>query len=205
MRDSQSALDSIFLSYNKILLKLKQENKTTKNGKEITHKDLRMAINIMLKKHPICRWRSEKINSKKYFILIEGYYWLKYVYFQQEKSQVDADINFFETRIKEYEKILSVKESKKLFNNILEKELEKFFNRKYRTIHRYLKILEDKNNTSFKYENNGQIYISNIGIELLCKKYFKQKYLEILEEYKMELTEQYIKAGYIYDNFFNLN
>jgi len=205
MRDSQSVLDNIFLSYNKILVKLKQENKTTKNGKEITHKDLRMAIDIMLKKHPMCRWRSEKINSKKYFILVEGYYWLRDVYFQKEKSQIDADIDFFETRIKEYEKILFIEKSKELFNDIPENELEKFFKRKYRTIHRYLKILAEKNDISFRYENAGQIYISHKGIELLCKKFFKQKYLEILENYKMELTEQYIKAGYIYDNFFNLN
>lgn len=34
---------------------------------------------------------------------------------------------------------------------------------------------------------------------------FKQKYLEILEKYKMELTEEYISKGYIYDNFFGKN
>lgn len=34
---------------------------------------------------------------------------------------------------------------------------------------------------------------------------FKQKYLELLEKYKMELTEKYIKAGYPYDHFFGRN
>lgn len=33
----------------------------------------------------------------------------------------------------------------------------------------------------------------------------KNKYLELLEGYKMELTEMFIQAGYIYDNFFEKN
>lgn len=49
------------------------------------------------------------------------------------------------------------------------------------------------------------MYVYSKGIELLCKEYFKQKYLEILEDYKMELTEKYIAAGYPYDNFFHKN
>ena len=49
----------------------------------------------MIEKHPTCRWKSEKIKSKKYFILIEKYYWLLDVYFQKEIALIDADINFF--------------------------------------------------------------------------------------------------------------
>lgn len=48
---------------------------------------------------------------------------------------------------------------------------------------------------------NGKYKISKQGIEWLCKNYFKQKYLELLEKYKMELTEKYIEAGYPYDIF----
>ena len=87
---------------------------TTKKGKEITELDLRKAIDVMLEKHPTCRWRIEKIKSRKYFILIEGYYWLLNVYFQKEKSLIDADINFFEDRIKQYEELLKV-EKKNLY------------------------------------------------------------------------------------------
>ena len=54
--DSEQVLDSIFLSYNKILKRFQLLGVTTKYGKEITHKDLRKAIEVMLKKHPICRW-----------------------------------------------------------------------------------------------------------------------------------------------------
>ena len=43
-KDSEQVLDSIFLSYNKILKRLHLLGITTKNGKEITHMDLRYAI-----------------------------------------------------------------------------------------------------------------------------------------------------------------
>ena len=107
-RDSEQVLDSIFLSYNKILKRLHLLGITTKHGKEITHMDLRKAVDVMAKKHPTCRWRSEKIRSRKYFILIEGYEWLKRVYFQKEKSLIDADVDFFKTRIKLYEEFLKL-------------------------------------------------------------------------------------------------
>lgn len=88
-----------------IIEKLNNENVTTKTGNIITHKDLRQAVEVMLKKHYKCRWRSEKVKNKKYLILIEGYYWIKYVYFLKEKSMYDADIKFFKDRIKQYEEI----------------------------------------------------------------------------------------------------
>ena len=106
--DSEQVLDSIFLSYNKILKRFQLLGVTTKYGKEITHKDLRKAIEVMLKKHPTCRWRSEKVKSRKYFILAEGYVWLTQVYFQKEKSLIDADVDFFEDRIRQYEELLKV-------------------------------------------------------------------------------------------------
>ena len=70
MRDSEIELDNIFLSYNKILTRLNTKGYKTKNGKDITHKDLRYAIDFMIKKHPTCRWRSDKVRNRKYFILI---------------------------------------------------------------------------------------------------------------------------------------
>ena len=99
MQDSETELDKIFLSYNKILKRLNNQGYKTKSGKEIKHKDLCYAIDFMIKKHPYCRWRSEKINSKRYYILIEGYYWLIKVFFQNEKKLIDADINFFEIEL----------------------------------------------------------------------------------------------------------
>lgn len=203
MRSSDEFIDNIYLTYDKILLRLNLLGIKTKNGKEITHADLRQAVLIMLKKHPTCRWRSTKIKSKHYFILYEGFLWLMYVYFQNEKSQIDADIYFFETRIKEYEKVLKLN-SKNLFNeDIAIDDLEEYFNRAKPTIKKAVYKLLKINNC--RYVKNRKYIIKKEGIEWLCKNFFKQKYLELLEEYKMDLTEKYIEAGYLYDYFFELN
>lgn len=37
---------------------------------------------------------------------------------------------------------------------------------------------------------------------MVSKNVLKKKYLELLEKYKMKLTELYIENGYIYDEFF---
>ena len=205
MLDSETELDKIFLSYNKILFRLNKRGCKTKNGKEITHKDLRYAIDLMIKKHPSCRWQSNKNRSRKFYILDEGYWWLVNVFFQNEKSLIDADIEFFKKRIGLYEELLNL-ESKELFiNDIPYLQLEKFFNRKLYTIKRAIRTLENKYNLTLRFKKNNRMFVYSIGIELLCKECFKQKYLEILENYKMELTEKYIAAGYPYDNFFHKN
>ena len=202
-RDSEQVLDSIFLSYNKILKRLHSLGITTKHGKEITHMDLRKAVDVMLKKHPTCRWRSEKIRSRKYFVLIEGYEWLKRVYFQKEKSLIDADVDFFETRIKLYEDFLKVEHNENWWNEYMDvKQLCKYFNRKDITVRKAIKKMCDSGFEEYKVLVNGKVMISSKGVEWICKNVFKQKYLKLLEKYKMELTEKYIEAGYPYDNFF---
>ena len=204
--NSEQALDSVFLSYDKILKKLHQLGLTTKQGKEITELDLRKAIDVMLEKHPTCRWRSEKIRSRKYFILIEGYYWLLNVYFQKEKALIDADINFFEDRIKLYEELLKVEKNKNWWNEDMDiKQLCKYFDRKEITIRKAIKKMCDSGFEQYKFLINGKVVIPSKGVEWLCKNVFKKKYLELLEEYKMELTEKYIEAGYPYDHFFGKN
>ena len=205
-RDSEQVLDSIFLSYNKILKRLHSLGITTKHGKEITHMDLRKAIDVMLKKHPTCRWRSEKIKSRKYFILVEGYEWLKRVYFQKEKSLTDADVDFFETRIKLYEEFLKVERKENWWNEDMDiKQLCKYFDRKDITIRKAIKKMSDSGLGKYKLLINNKVVILKEGVEWICKNVFKQKYLELLEKYKMELTELYIKAGYLYDHFFERN
>ena len=202
---SDNSLDDVFLSYKKILLRLKMLNVKTKNGNEITHKDLRKDITIMNKKHPNCRWKSQKLKSKRYFILMEGFYWLIYVYFQKEKKQIDADIDFFELRIKQYEEILHLV-SKPLFEKDIKKsELNNYFDRGNTTIKKAIIKMNKATDKKFNKIIDDEKFISKEGIEWLCKNCFKQKYLEILEQYKMELTELYIEKGYIYDNFFNKN
>ena len=205
MRDSQTEMDKIFVSYSKILERFKILGVKTKNNKEITHKDLRQAIDIMLKKHPTCRWRSNRVRSRKFYILDEGYWWLVNVYFQNENDLIDADINFFKKRIKMYEDFLKLKPKELFINDIPYSELEIFFGRKIDTVRKAIKKLEKKYSIKLRYRKNNIVYVYSKGIELLCKVCFKQKYLEILENYKMELTEKYIEAGFPYDNFYHRN
>lgn len=204
--DSEQVLDSIFLSYNKILKRFQLLGVTTKYGKEITHKDLRKAIEVMLKKHPTCRWSSEKVKSRKYFILAEGYAWLNQVYFQNEKSLTDADVDFFKDRIGQYEELLKVEHYENWWNEDMEiKQLCNYFNRKENTVRKAIKKMCDNGFEKYKFLVDGKVVISSKGVKWICKNVFKQKYLELLEKYKMELTEKYIKAGYPYDHFFGRN
>lgn len=205
-RSSEQALDSIFLSYNKILKRFQSLGVTTKYGKEITHEDLRKAIEVMLKKHPTCRWRSEKVKSRKYFILDEGYAWLLQVYFNKEKSLIDADVDFFEDRIIQYEELLGLEHDENWWNEDMDiKQLCKYFNREEITIRKAINKMCDSGLSEYKSYIDGKVVISCKGVEWICKNVFKQKYLELLEKKKMELTEKYIKAGYIYDHFFHRN
>ncbi|MCI9001195.1 MAG: hypothetical protein HFJ26_10095 [Clostridia bacterium] len=201
--DSEQFFDSIFLSYNKILERLHILEITTKNGKEISELDLRRAVDIMIKKHPTCRWRSEKIKSRKYFVLVEGYYWLTQVYFQKEKPLIDADIDFFKLRIKQYEELLKIEYNKNWWNEDMDiKQLCEHFNRKDITVRKAIKKMCDSELEEYKFLVDNKVVISKEGVKWICKNVFKQKYLEILEKYKMELTELYIEEGYPYDNFF---
>lgn len=201
---NESKLDEVFLSYDKILYRLNIQKIKTKTGKDIKHKDLRYAIQVMQHKHKNCRWKSEKIRSRNFYILIEGYYWLISVYFNNKKKLIDADIEFFEDLIKQYEELLKL-ESKNLFEKDMKiQELVNYFNKKYETIEKAIwKMI--KIHSNYRYVVNNKFVITKEGVEWLCKNCFKQKYLELLESYKMDLTEKFIKAGYIYDDFFNKN
>ena len=153
----------------------------------------------MQRKHKNCRWKSEKIRSRNFYILIEGYYWLINVYFNSNMKLIEADIKFFKELIKQYEEVLKL-ESKNLFDKDIEmQELVKFFNKKYETIEKAIwKMI--KVHSNYRYVVNNEYVITKEGVEWLCKNCFKQKYLEVLESYKMNL-----RAGYIYDNFFHKN
>lgn len=138
--------------------------------------------------------------------MIEGYYWLLNVYFQKEKSLIDADINFFEDRIKQYEELLKVENNQNWWNEDMDiKQLCKYFNRKEITIRKAIKKICDNGFEKYKFLIKNKVVISSKVVEWLCKNVFKKKYLKLLEKYKMELTELYIEKGYIYDEFFGRN
>lgn len=128
------------------------------------------------------------------------------MYFEKEKSLIDADVEFFETRIKLYEDFLKVERNKNWWNEDMDiKQLENYFNRAESSIRKAIKKMCDNGFSIYKYLDNNKVIILRKGVEWICKNIFKQKYLELLEKYKMELTELYIKAGYPYDHFFHRN
>ena len=128
------------------------------------------------------------------------------MYFEKEKSLIDVDVEFFETRIKLYEDFLQVERNKNWWNEDMDiKQLENYFNRAESSIRKAIKKMCDNGFSNYKYLDNNKVIISRKGVEWICKNVFKQKYLELLEKYKMELTELYIKAGYPYDHFFHRN
>ncbi len=85
------------------------------------------------------------------------------------------------------------------------KQLCKYFDRKEITIRKAINKMCDNGLGKYKFLINGKVVISSKGVEWLCKNVFKKKYLELLEKYKMKLTELYIEKGYIYDEFFGKN
>ena len=86
MRILMDELNNYFLPYCKILDRFKRLNIKTKYGEDITHKDLRKAVSVMLKKISTCKQRSEKILSRRYYVIIEGYLWLIDVYFKRKET-----------------------------------------------------------------------------------------------------------------------
>ena len=113
---------------------------------------------------------------------------------------------FSENRIKQYEELLKVNHNKNWWNEDMTiKQLEEHFNRSNSSIKKAIRKMCNSGLNNYKYLDKNRVVISNEGVKWLCKNIFKQKYLELLEKYKMELTEMYIKAGYIYDEFFGTN
>lgn len=200
VRDSENENNKIYLSYKKILNLLNIQNIKTSMNKDIDYKILLQAIRIMEKKHPICRWRQIRAKDNKHYILIEGFYWLSFVYFQHSQKQIDADINFFKLRISQYQKLLNIKSKNFWLREYKLVELIDYFDRSEITIKKAISKMI-KYNKDYMFIRENKYFVTNEGIEWLCKNIFKQKYLEILENYKMELTELYIKAGYPYDLF----
>ena len=199
--DSELEIEKLFLTYKRILYRFEIFEIKTKSNKNVTYADLAQACRIMDKKHELCRWRFRREKMNRYYILIEGFYWLMYVYFQHDKKLIDADIDFFVLRIKQYEELLHISPKELWNDDICISDLMKYFNKSYSTIHNALTKMYKATGDKYVYYKNDKIIVSNNGIEWLCKNCFKTKYLELLEIYKMELTEIYMERGYPYDNF----
>lgn len=128
------------------------------------------------------------------------------MYFEKEKSLIDADIDFFENRISQYEELLKIQHDKNWLNEDMDiKQLCEYFDRRDINVRKAIKKMCKSGFSEYKFLVNNKVVVSSRGVEWLCKNVFKQKHLELLEKYKMELTELYIEAGYPYDIFSGRN
>ncbi len=211
MISSEELRKYIFMNYKEVLQYFKENNIKTKGGKEITHNDLRTAVLILNQKHSLCRWQSEKLRKRYYYLQYEGIIWLRDVYFNNYNIKlIDRDVHWFEERINWYQNTLSQNTIEYPIMDfqlkpMSKKELANFFDRDISTIKKA--IIEMEQQTNFKNRNyhNGILYISEDQILWLLKNKFKQTYLKFLEKYKMELTEIYKANGGFYDNYFYRN
>ena len=125
---------------------------------------------------------------------------------QKEKSLIDADVDFFEDRIRQYEDLLEIEHNEKWWNEDMDiKQLCKYFDKKDITVRKAIKKMCESGFGEYKWLVGSKVVISKEGVKWICNNVFKQKYLELLEKYKMELTDLYIAEGYPYDNFFGRN
>ena len=211
MLSSEEIRKFIFMNYKEVLQYFKENNIRTKADKEITHMELRAAIQVMLQKHPSCRWRSEKIKKRYYYLQYEAVIWLRDVYFNNyETDFLDKDIQWFKDRICWYQNSLSNAQIEfPKFDLKIEPmtklELAKFFDKDISVIRKALLKMEKDNSTRDRNYLNGKRYLSVSEIEWLLKNKFKKKYLELLEAYKMQLTEIAKANGSFYDNYFGRN
>lgn len=100
------------------------------------------------------------------------------VYFQREKSLIDADIDFFNLRIKQYEELLKIENNENWWNeNMYIKQLCEYFDRQDITVRKAIKKMCDSGLEKYKFLFENKVVISRKGVEWICKNVFKQKYL----------------------------
>ena len=183
----------------------------TKKGAKISHTDLRYAIQVMNEKHSSCRWQSEKIKKRYYYIQYEGVIWLREVYFSGYESKlIDKDVVWFRNRIQWYQQQfdknnIEYPKFELKINDMTKKELSIYLNKSVITIENGLRDYEKATGENIRKYEDGELKISESAIEWLIKNKYKNKYLQLLEDYKMQLTEIYKKNGGYYDNFLGRN
>lgn len=211
MPNSEDIRKLIFMNYKEILEDFQKRKMKTKKGAEISHTDLRYAIQVMNEKHSSCRWQSEKIKKRYYYIQYEGVIWLREVYFSDYESKlIDKDVVWFRNRIQWYqqqfdENNIEYPKFELNINDMTKKELSIYMNKSVSTIENGLRDYEKATGENIRKYEDGELKISESAIEWLIKNKYKNKYLQLLEDYKMQLTEIYKKNGGYYDNFLGRN
>ena len=80
----------------------------------------------------------------------------------KEKSLIDADVDFFEDRIRQYEELLKVEHNENLWNEDMKiKQLCNYFNRKENTVRKAIKKMCDNGFEQYKFLVDGKVLISS--------------------------------------------
>lgn len=90
-------------------------------------------------------------------------------------------------------------------NDMTKKELSIYMNKSVSTIENGLRDYEKATGEKIRKYEDGELKINESAIEWLIKNKYKNRYLQLLEDYKMQLTEIYKKNGGYYDNFLGRN
>lgn len=211
MPSSEDVRKLMFMNYKEILSDFNNRGLTTKGGKPITHTDLRKAIQVMQQKHSLCRWRSERIKQRYYYIQYEGVLWLRNVYFNSyDMKFIDKDIKWFKNRIIWYQNQFdknNIDYPEFSFNvDTMNKiQLSRYFDKSISTIENALRMYEKNTSSKDRCYKDGKLQVQSSAVIWLIENQFKYKYIEILEAYKMELTEIFKANGGYYDNYFGRN
>ena len=83
--------------------------------------------------------------------------------------------------------------------------MNKYFDRGLSSIQQAIIEMEKNTTNKNRIYENGTLQIDEAQIKWLLKNKFKTKYLQLLEEYKMVLTEIFKANGGYYDNYFGRN
>lgn len=211
MPSSEDVRKLMFMNYKEIISDFNNRGLTTKGGKPITHTDLRKAIQVMQQKHSLCRWRSERIKQRYYYIQYEGVLWLRNVYFNSYNIKfIDKDIKWFKNRIIWYQNQfdknnIDYPEFSFNIDTMNKIQLSRYFDKSISTIENALRMYEKNTSSKDRCYKDGKLQIQSSAVIWLIENQFKYKYIEILESYKMELTEIFKTNGGYYDNYFGRN
>lgn len=185
-------------SLKTVVKNLNDRNFITAYGYKIINKDVYYAISVMQSKHHRCDWVIKKENRIR--ITIEGYYWLEYVYFNnQGLVLIDADISYFEQLLKKYEAICNKNNIKyEIFkfisNDMSYKELSALTHRSPNTVKDYFSQMPDDIKKQ-SYYLGATKYITATACEKLCRTKFKQCYLHHLENMCLMLKKKITTKG----------
>lgn len=128
------------MNYKEILEYLHIKGVKNNLGNAITMNQLKVAIFRMEQRHHECEWRSELAAKRYHYVISEGVMWLEQVYFRQNnKSAVNAEIEFFLERILWYEKFCIANNLS--YPDFIYKDFDKM---KHSDKKEYLKILESR-------------------------------------------------------------